>query len=167
MFDLGYFRLVGVRDPDSGGYWLYMTNIPSDVLEAESVAQIYACHWQVELVFEELKSHYRVDELNTCKAPIVEALILWSVITLLVSRRLLDTVRQRVKRHRHRIREGRWAALFTAVAASIIDLVLLPKRAATELARRLERMLLHEALDPNVSRLSLLQCVDQGLAWAP
>jgi putative transposase len=159
-------RLVGVRDADSGRYWFYLTNIPPAVLDAESVAQVYACRWQVELVFKELKSHYRLDELSTRKAPIVEALILSSIITLLVSRRLLDAVRRRLRVHRHRIREGRWAALFAAVAHSIIDLVLLPKRTARILAKRLEPMLLHEALDPNVSRLSLLQRVDRGLAWA-
>jgi IS4 transposase len=48
VFDLGFFR--------------YQTNIPANVLEAKSIAQIYTCRWQVELVFKELKSHYRFDE---------------------------------------------------------------------------------------------------------
>jgi len=160
------FRLVGVRDPDSGSYWFYLTNIPTDVLDAESLAQVYACRWQVELVFKELKSHYRLDQLATRKAHIVEALIWSSILTLLVSRRLLDTVRRRLRRQGHRIREGRWAALFAAVAHSIIDLVLLPKRFARDLARRLEPMILHEAVDPNRSRLLLLERVDRGVAWA-
>lgn len=159
-------RLVGVREVDSGSYWFYLTNLPVEVIDAESVAQLYACRWEVELVFKELKSHYRLDELPTRKAPVVEALLLSSIITLLVSRRLLDAVRRRLRADRHRVREGRWAALFAAVASSLIDLVLLPQRAARLLARRLEPMLLHEALDPNVSRLSLLQRVDRGLAWA-
>lgn len=146
-----HLRLVGVRDPDSGSYWFYLTNIPTDVLDAESVARVYAFRWQIELVFKELKLHYRLDQLTTRKAPIVEALILSSISTLLVSR-------QRLRRHRHRIREGRWAALFAAVAHGIIDLLLLPKPAARAFARRLEPMLLYEALDPNVSRLSVTAC---------
>ena len=120
----------------------------------------------MELVFKELKSHYRLDELPTRKGRIVEALILSSIITLLVSRELLDAVRRRLRRLRHRIPEGRWASLFAAAASSILDLLTLPARTARALARRLEPMLLHEAIDPNRGRLLLLQRVDQGLAWA-
>jgi putative transposase len=159
-------RLIGVRDLETRTYWFYLTNIPPSDLEAESLAQIYACRWQVELVFAELKSHYRLDQLPSRKAPIVEALMLSSVITLLVSRRLLDAVRKRLRRNRHRVPEGRWASLFAAVALSILDLLVLPQRTAKALARRLEPMLLYEAPDPNVSRLLLLQRVDQGVAWA-
>lgn len=158
-------RLVGVRDIHSGSYWFYLTNIPPEHLDGESVAQLYACRWQAELVFKELKSNYRLDQFSTRKA-VVEALLLSSIITLLVSRRLLDAVRRRLRADAHRVREGRWAALFAAVAHSLIDVVLLPNRTARLLAKRLEPMLLHEALDPNVSRLSLLQRVDSGIAWA-
>ena len=156
-------RLIGVRNPDSGRYWFYLTNIAPHDLDAESLAQIYACRWQVELLFNELKSHYRLAELPTRKAHIVEALILSSLITLLVSRR---AVRRRLRTMKHRIPEGRWASLFADAASSILDLVLLPARTANALARRLEPMLLHEAVDPNANRLHLLQRVDQGLAWA-
>ena len=159
------FRLVGVRDDQSGAYWFYLTNIPPEELDAESVAQVYACRWQVELIFKELKSNYRLDELPTRKAPIVEALILASVLTLLVSRQLLDAVRRRLRRQPYRVPEGRWASLFAAVAMMILDIVMLPPRIAKALARRLEPMLLHEARDPNVSRLLLLERVDQGVAW--
>ena len=160
------FRLVGVRDVNSGAYWFYLTNIPPHDLDAESVAQVYACRWQVELIFKELKSNYRLDELPTRKATVVEALILASVLTLLVSRKLLDAVRKRLRRQPHRVPEGRWASLFSAVAIMILDIVMLPARIARALARRLEPMLLHEARDPNVKRLLLLERVDQGVAWA-
>ena len=160
------FRLIGVRDPESGSYWFYLTNIAPDALDAESLAQVYACRWQVELIFKELKSHYRLDELPTRKAPVVEALILASIITLLVSRRLLDAVRKRLRRLARRVPEGRWASLFAANALSVLDLLTAPARAAKVLATRLEPMLLHEALDPNASRPLLLERVDQGIAWA-
>ena len=159
-------RLIGVRDADSGGYWFYLTNITPDAMDPHELAQLYACRWQVELVFAELKTHYRLDELPTRKPAIVEALILSSVITLLVSRRLLDIVRRRLRRKRHRVPEGRWASLFAAIALSILDLLLLPAHTAKALARRLEPMLLHEATDPNISRLLLLERVDRGVAWA-
>ena len=144
-----------------------MTNIAPEVLDASELAQLYACRWQVEIVFKELKSHYRLDELPTRKATVVEALLLASIITLLVSRRLLDAFRRRLKRFPHRVPEGRWAALFAATASTILDLMFLPVRTSRAVARRLEPMLLHEAIDPNSSRLLLLQGVDEGVAWTP
>jgi hypothetical protein len=93
-------------------------------------------------------------------------LLLASIITLLASRTLLDSVRRRLKCLRHRIPEGRWASLFAAVASNVLDLVILPVSTARALAKRLEPMLLHEAVDPNASRPLLLERVDRSVAWA-
>ena len=71
---------------------------PPDSLDAQSVAQTYAARCQIELIFKELKSHYRLDELPTSKAHIVETILVGDVITLLVSRRLLQAVRERLRR---------------------------------------------------------------------
>ena len=83
-------RLVAVRLPESSDYRFYLTNIAPESLDAHTVAQTYAARWQIELIFKELKSHYRLEELPTRKAHIVETLLLGAVITLLVSRRLLQ-----------------------------------------------------------------------------
>ena len=159
-------RLVGVRLPGTTEYRFYLTNITPESLDAHAVAQVYAARWQVELLFKELKSHYRLDELPTSKAHIVETLLLGAVITLFVSRRLLHAVRERLRRTAPRIPELRWAAVFAAAAPAILDVVLLPSRVSTVLARRLESMLLHEAPDPNRSRLLLVERVEQCAAWA-
>lgn len=42
------FRMVGVRDEQTGTYHLYLTNIPADRLPAEDVARVYAARWEVE-----------------------------------------------------------------------------------------------------------------------
>ena len=91
-------RLVAVRLPESTKYRFYLTNIDPDSLDAQSVAQTYAARCQIELIFKELKSHYRLDELHTSKAHIVETILVGAVITLLVSRRLLQAVRERLRR---------------------------------------------------------------------
>jgi hypothetical protein len=61
------FRLIGVRHPDSGEYRFYVKNIDPEIFDAEDIAQLYAARWQVELVFKEMKSHCRLDELPTSK----------------------------------------------------------------------------------------------------
>ena len=159
-------RLVAVRLPESTEYRFYLTNIDPDSLDAQSIAQTYAARWQIELIFKELKSHYRLDDLPTSKAHIVEVLLLGAVITLLVSRRLLHAVRERLQRTAYKMPEQRWAALFAGAASAILDIVVLPARVSKVLARRLESMLLHEAPDPNRSRRLLIERVESGAAWA-
>ena len=159
-------RLIAVRLPESTEYRFYLTNIDPDSLDAQSIAQTYAARWQIELIFKELKSHYRLDELPTSKAHIVETLLLGAVITLLVSRRLLQAVRERLRRTAYKMPEQRWAALFAGAATAILDIVVWPARLSKVIARRLESMLLHEAPDPNRSRRLLIERVEEGAAWA-
>ena len=41
----------------------YLTNIPVEILAAEDIARLYAARWEIELIFKELKSHYRMDQI--------------------------------------------------------------------------------------------------------
>ena len=107
-----------------------------------------------------------LEELPTRKAHIVETLLLGAVITLLVSRRLLLAVQERLRRTPYKMPEQRWAAIFAAAAPAILDIVVLPPRVSKVIARRLESMLLHEAPDPNRSRQLLIERVECGAAWA-
>ena len=96
-------RLIAVRLPESTEYPFYLTDIDPDSFDPHAVAQTYAARWQIELIFKELKSHYRLDELPTSKAHIVETLLLRAVITLLVRRRALQAVRERLWRTPYKI----------------------------------------------------------------
>lgn len=159
------FRLVGIRNAETGGYHFYVTNIPKERLSAQDVAVVYRARWQIELLFQELKSHYRLGDLPSRKRHIVEALLWASMVTLLVSRRLLEAVREKLRSTGRRIPEGRWAAIFSGVAGAILEVVLAPGTVAHFLERWLEVMLLHEAIDPNRSRLLLLDRVENGRSW--
>jgi IS4 transposase len=81
-------RLVAVWNEETRKYHVYLTNLPTDTLSAEEVAGLYACRWEVELVFKELKSEYALDRVNTSNRYVVEALLWASILTMVVSRRL-------------------------------------------------------------------------------
>jgi IS4 transposase len=155
-------RLVGVKNAETGRYHLYVTNVPAERLTAEQVARVYTGRWQIELVFKEMKSHYGLEGVPSRKPHIVEALLYATLVTLVVSRRLLRAVRQALHGRPHAVPEGRWAAIFAAVSSAILDVLLAPARLARDLARRTETMLLQEALDPNLSRRLLLARVENG-----
>jgi hypothetical protein len=143
-----------------------LSNIPCEQLDATSVAQAYAARWQVESIFKEPKSHYRLEDLPTSKAHIVEIFLLVAVITLLVSRRLLELVRHRPRRTGQSFPEQRWAAIFAACAGTLLDVLVFPPRVAKIIAKRLESMLLHEAADPNRKRQLLIERVESGVVWS-
>lgn len=54
------WRVVGLRDDETGEYHLYLTNIPADRLTAEEIGQAYAYRWEIERLFAEFKGIYRL-----------------------------------------------------------------------------------------------------------
>jgi putative transposase len=153
-------RVVGLMDEASGAYHLYCTNIAPEKLSAEDVGSVYAARWQVELLFRELKSTYRIDEFPSARRPVVEALVYAALLTFTVSRRLREAVRTRLKRFADRIPEQRWARLFAVVAHDLLLLMTRPPRESRLTERLISILLLHEAVDPNRDRPSLIPAVE-------
>jgi len=159
------FRLVGVRDPVTREYHLYLTNIPPARLSPLDIAQTYAARWVVELFFRELKSRFRAEDMPSSKRQVVESLVYAVIITLVVSRTLLAELRRKLGALGARVPEERWAALFAESAREILKLVLRRTADAVILARDLDRALIHEAVDPNVRRQLLRQRVESGTQY--
>lgn len=155
--DTRVFRVVGVRNDETGIYHLYMTNIAPAVLDAEQLAETYRLRWQVELLFKELKSHYRLEQMPSGKRVIVEALLHAAILTLIVSRALLDALRKTLPAGRH-VPMLRWAAVFDALAPRLLD-------ALTTTGQRLAgapddpwQLLASQAMDPNLARALAPDC---------
>jgi putative transposase len=53
---------------------------------------VYRCRWEVETLFRELKTQYELDEFDTSNPVVVEILVYEALLSLLVSRELLDLV---------------------------------------------------------------------------
>jgi len=94
------FRLVGLRNDETEEYHLYLTNLGKDDYSAPDIAQLYRARWEVELLFKELKSRFGLDEINTTDAYIIEALIIMSAISLMMSRVIVDELRSLEARQR-------------------------------------------------------------------
>jgi putative transposase len=119
--DTKRFRVVGVRDEDADdGYRLYMTNLARNDFLPSDVETLYRCRWAVELLFRELKTQYELDEFDTTKKHIVEILIYAALLTLLVSRALLDLVTDHADDEAVFPPE-RWAATFRSHAQLILQ----------------------------------------------
>ena len=161
-WDTMTLRLVRVRDQDSDQLYLYLTNVPVDKLEGSDIATVYAARWQVELLFAQLKGIFHLDHLPSTKPKVVETLVYASILTLIVSQRLLASLRRRLVFETARLPEQRWAVLFASVAQDFLRLAMLPPREIRHLQHELSLMLLHEAVDPNVNRQGLLGAIGVG-----
>ncbi|TKX42594.1 IS4 family transposase [Halorubrum sp. SD690R] len=117
--DTKRFRVVGVRDEDADDYHLYMTNLARKEFFPADLAEIYRCRWEVELLFRELKTQYELDEFDTSDEHVVRILLYAALLSLLVSRDLLDLVTEQADDELVFPTE-RWAATFRSHAQLIL-----------------------------------------------
>jgi IS4 transposase len=155
-------RVVGVWNEDYEQYHFYLTNIPVWKMKAEHVAAVYAARWEVELLFRELKSQYRLDQIPSKKKNVTEALIYAALLSLAASRRLHLAVRQQLRLDSSRMNFDRWAVLFSSISGDLLELLIGPKRYYRYLERRLTEFIRFEAEDPNVRRKTLVQNAQIG-----
>lgn len=154
--DLLTARLVAVWNEDARKFHTYLTNLGPEVLSAEEVAQLYGCRWEIELVFKELKSQYALDRVNTKNRSVAEAMIWASLLTLLVSRRTYNAMREGLSgEERARYPPGRWAIAFREQSGRILDVVMKAlgkEKVDGEPLLELSRALWARALDPMAGR---------------
>ncbi|MDB2245257.1 IS4 family transposase [Halorubrum ezzemoulense] len=117
--DTKRFRVVGVRDEDADDYHLYMTNLAREEFFPADLAEIYRCRWEVELLFRELKTQYELDEFDTSDKHVVRILSYAALLSLLVSRGLLDLVTEQAN-DEFVFPTERWAATFRSHAQLIL-----------------------------------------------
>ncbi len=156
------YRVVALHNPNTNSFQTYVTNIPHDVLTADQVRATYALRWIVELIFKELKSIYRIEDLPSRKPMVIKALFYAAILSLLISRHLLADMRRMMGTEGDRITELRWAIVFRTVTAEVLYLVC-ARHPSRFLEREITEYLLHEAPDPNYrSRPSLLRSAESG-----
>ncbi len=71
---------------------------------------------QIELLFKELKRHYRLEDMPSRKRDIVESLLYAAILSLAASRCLLQALRQALPGQASRLKEHRFAALLAVLA---------------------------------------------------
>ncbi len=149
------FRLVAVRNTEERKYHCYLTSVSVDILSAEEVASTYRARWEIELIFRELKSGYRLDDVDSRKKEVAESLIYAAVLTLMASRALFQSIASRIDELRDRVTPGRWWKVFAEYAQELQLLVIRPPREAP-LLKDLVTTIVHELIDPHTTRKPLI-----------
>jgi putative transposase len=84
--DAPVFRLVGVFNKQRNCWHLYVTNLPPRSFAADEIAEIYRLRWEIELLFKELKSTCRLEQLPSAREEVVLTLLYATLLSLLVTR---------------------------------------------------------------------------------
>ena len=76
-------------------HWnLMITNIDAEVLSSTIITEHYRMRWQIELLFNVLKSTFSIDKMHVAKTKDVEALLYGRLIGILMTMPLYDCVDQ-------------------------------------------------------------------------
>ena len=131
------YRVVAVREPISGTWRYYVTNLGAAEFSANEIAELYRLRWEIELLFKELKSSYRLDEVATTKAATARCLMLAALISLLVGRILAEIATARSGQALRSLSPRRVAAVLAQHGVDIGRALLegVPKRIGRVLAR--------------------------------
>nr|QNO51271.1 hypothetical protein ILBEGJOJ_00001 [Methanosarcinales archaeon ANME-1 ERB6] len=150
------FRMVCAFNSESGKYHTYLTNIRVDILSAEEIALLYGARWEIELIFKELKSHYRMDQIQSANPDIVKCLIWVAILTLMCSRRILRLIRNANPENANRYTHLRWAKVFTEQADRLLTEVLECMELKLDMLTIYD-IYLGQGCDPNVERERLME----------
>jgi len=150
------FRMVCAFNSESRKYHTYLTNIRVDILSAEEIALLYGARWEIELVFKELKSHYRMDQIPSANPEIVKCLIWIAILTLMCSRRILRLIRNANPENANRYTPLRWAKVFSEQADRLLTEVLECMGLKLDMLT-LYDIYLGQGCDPNVERERLME----------
>ena len=154
------FRIVCVYNHAEQRWHRYVTNVSVEMLAARAVTAVYAARWEIELLFRELKSSYRICDMPSSKLYVSQVLLHASLLTLMVSQKIRQLV-QTSRPCARKLPDDRWARLFHAVALELLRLVLRhPSDHSDE--RKLLAFLGNEAPDPNRSRKLLPERAQDG-----
>jgi putative transposase len=105
------YRLVGIWDVERERWSLYVTNLPPGEYAPEELLQLYRLRWEVELLFKELRSAYRLDEIPTRKPATARCLIYAALLSLLLGRVLTRITAARHDIHTRSLSPRRMAAM--------------------------------------------------------
>lgn len=90
--DAPSFRLVGVYNQGARCWHLYVTNLPVRDFSPQELALLYRARWEVELLFKELKSTHRLDEIDSAREAVVFTMLYATLLSLLITRVLARRV---------------------------------------------------------------------------
>ena len=145
------FRIVGIWNVEKRRYHLYVTNIPSKVMEASLIGKLYRLRWEVETSYRLGKGILGLDAIRSLKSEVcVRIFVHCALIRYHVTMQARCVAQQKISAD-HRLNPEMWAKVFQErMAARLVFEMLQLIRLVTSWEN-----LLQLARDPNLKRTPL------------
>lgn len=147
-------RVVGVPrvlDDGSEQTWWYLTNLDRKTFPPETLADLYRMRWEVELLWKQLKSRFRLADIDSLTKHNVEMLMHVSVLAYALTAGVLDAVSTR--KERELLSLGQLATSARYIMAHLVRFLEAESdRERRDLADELRRKVLMSARDSNPKR---------------
>lgn len=82
---------------------IMITNVPSDILDPESIRKVYSLRWQIELLFKVWKSQATINEFTTRNIHRFECQLYGKLIWIVLNLYIFNWLQQRVLSHRNQM----------------------------------------------------------------
>ncbi len=147
-------RVVGLPHDANDGTtvtWWYLTNLARDRFPPMFLRDLYRLRWQIELLWKQLKSRFRFDDVEAMTEHNVRVTMECAVLAHVLSLGVMDAVATRTERKT--LTTGMMALLFPYIAKNLVDLLRAPDEAtARAIALDIRSGVLHSARDANPKR---------------
>ena len=160
------FRVIGFWNPIDKTYHWYVTNLE---VEAKLIYPLYRLRWAVELFFKMAKSSWRLADVTSTNANIIQTLVLASIVVTIMSQPLafqLALLRFKDEEHLQMPTIQRAGIVIAQASATIKEFLLTSESSAEAKLISFLKLFTDELFDPNRNRDSSMQRVfrEAGLA---
>lgn len=146
-------RVVGlpVQQDGKAVTWWYLTNLPRARFAPELLRDLYRLRWQIELLWKQLKSRFRLDDVEALTEHNVRVTMEAAVLAHALSLGVMDAVTTRTERKTLTV--GMMALIFPYIAKNLVDFLgAANERDAKDIAADIRGGVLHSARDANPKR---------------
>lgn len=84
--DVLRLRMIAIRNDETGKYHTYVTNLDTEMFTPADIASLYKVRWEVELLFKEMKSEFRIDLIPTGNPDAVKAMLWTGLLATILHR---------------------------------------------------------------------------------
>jgi len=119
------FRVVGVMNPKTRKYHLYVTNAPVDALPAEMVGDMYRLRWEVELLYKAAKSGSGMNELPSAQPHVVRMLVYAALMRTTLAMKARTRAMAAAKKNLW-INPIQWMTIWNHLLVDCLERLLLP-----------------------------------------
>ena len=152
-----HWRVVGLRNEETGNYHLYLTNVPVDWLSAEEIGLAYGHRWEIERLFAEFKGQYALGAWGVTREEamlvhVYAVLLAWALSRELRARIMGWTEDTDVQTVHLGAPTLRWAKALLHYIRDVVAAAVARRRCDSYISGQLR----HAARDPNRSRPPLL-----------